>query len=68
MGWYMNKTREKNGVRLSDAHNQYLAYHEGHGGYARGSYHRKAWLKEVAGRVAVRAEYYRGQLASCRRR
>ncbi len=67
IGWYMTKTKGRNGIQLSDAYNQYLAYHEGHAGYARGSYHRKAWLKKVAGRVAVRSEYYRGQLAACGR-
>ncbi len=67
IGWYMTRTRDKNGIRLSDAYNQYLAYHEGNSGYARGSYHGKPWLKDVAGRVAVRAEYYRGQLDACGR-
>ena len=28
MGWYMTKTRKLTGVSLSDAKNQYLAYHE----------------------------------------
>ncbi|MFC3613135.1 lytic transglycosylase [Lutimaribacter marinistellae] len=66
MGWYMNKTRERNGVSLSDTRNQYLAYHEGHTGYARGSYNAKSWLVRVSDRVAARGEMYRRQLASCR--
>ena len=33
-----------NGVPLHDAYNQYLAYHEGKAGYARGSYRGKSWL------------------------
>jgi len=33
MGWYMTKTRKLTGVSLSDAKNQYLAYHEGQVGY-----------------------------------
>jgi len=66
MGWYMNLTRERNGIALTDARNQYLAYHEGHTGYARGSYNRKPWLLNVADRVAQRAERYRVQLQSCR--
>ncbi len=68
MGWYMTQTVERNGVPLSDARNQYLAYHEGHTGYARGSYNRKPWLIRVAGEVAARADTYQLQLASCRRR
>jgi hypothetical protein len=67
MGWYMTQTRQRNGIRLDDAFNQYLAYHEGHTGYARGSYRGKPWLIDVAQRVSTRAEYYRGQLRSCGR-
>lgn len=68
MGWYMNQTRARNGVPLTDARNQYLAYHEGHAGYARGSYNNKAWLMRVAGEVGARSDRYRVQLASCNAR
>ena len=68
MGWYMNKTRERNGVPLADARNQYLAYHEGHTGFSRGSYRRKAWLMRISGEVAARAATYDAQLAVCGRR
>lgn len=67
MGWYMNETRERNGISLRDARNQYLAYHEGHTGYSRGTYRNKAWLLRVSGEVASRANMYQKQLASCRR-
>lgn len=67
MGWYMTKSYERNGIALSDARNQYLAYHEGHTGYARGSYNGKAWLLRVAEDVSRRAEMYRQQLESCPR-
>jgi len=67
MGWYMTQTQERNGVSLYDARNQYLAYHEGHSGYARGSYRSKAWLLNVASRVESRAQTYQTQLATCRR-
>ena len=66
IGWYANKTREKNGVSVTDARNQYLAYHEGHSGFARGSYRRKSWLIRVADRVGERSEMYRQQLRRCR--
>lgn len=66
IGWYMNKTRDRNGIALSDARNQYLAYHEGHTGYARGSYRSKSWLVRVADQVAARADTYRSQLTRCR--
>lgn len=65
MGWYMNLTRERNGIPLSDARNQYLAYHEGHTGYARGSYNAKSWLVRIAGTVQDRAIMYDAQLLSC---
>jgi hypothetical protein len=68
MGWYMTKTRDKLGIPLSDTYNQYLAYHDGHTGYARGTWRNKAWLVDVAQRVSVRAETYRGQLQNCRYR
>ncbi len=67
MGWYANQTVKKNNVALTDARNQYLAYHEGHTGYARGSFNEKAWLVRVAGEVAARADTYNLQLISCRR-
>ncbi len=66
MGWYMNESRERNGIALTDARNQYLAYHEGHTGYARGSYRKKSWLMRVAGEVDARSQLYQAQLASCR--
>ncbi|WP_375174146.1 transglycosylase SLT domain-containing protein [Pseudooceanicola sp.] len=68
MGWYMTKTRDKLGIPLSDTYNQYLAYHDGHTGYARGTWKAKSWLVAVAGRVAARAEVYRVQLQNCRHR
>ncbi len=68
IGWYTNKTRERNGVPLTDARNQYLAYHEGHTGFARGSYNAKPWLLGVADRVASRAAMYDAQLRACGRR
>ncbi|MBD3665686.1 lytic transglycosylase [Sulfitobacter aestuariivivens] len=68
MGWYMNVSQERNGIPLTDARNQYLAYHEGHTGYARGSYNRKSWLVGVSAKVAARSEMYRDQIAGCRLR
>jgi hypothetical protein len=67
MGWYMTLTRERNGIALSDARNQYLNYHEGHAGFRRGSHNSKPWLLRVADRVADRAVMYDAQLATCRR-
>lgn len=67
MGWYMNKSYESLGISKSDATSQYLAYHEGRSGYARGSYRAKSWLMRVASQVGARSSTYRQQLVSCRK-
>ena len=67
MGWYMNETKRRNGVALSDARNQYLAYHEGHTGFARGNYRNKSWLVRIAQEVEDRAVMYQFQLEKCAR-
>ncbi|MTI00941.1 lytic transglycosylase [Roseibium sp. RKSG952] len=66
VGWYMNKSYERNGIHPSDTRNQYLAYHEGHTGFSRGTYNNKSWLLRVANDVDARAQLYQAQLASCR--
>ena len=65
MGWYMAKSNARLGIPMSDARRQYLAYHEGRGGYARQSYRRKPWLMRVAGEVGARSRTYRSQLQRC---
>ena len=67
MGWYMAQTVAETGVPLTDARNQYLAYHEGRSGYLRGSYQSKAWLVRIAGQLEERAVMYDAQLRSCGR-
>ena len=65
IGWYMNNTKRRNGITLSNARNQYLAYHEGQTGYARGSYRKKTWLLGVANTVSRRSSMYKTQLRRC---
>lgn len=65
IGWYMTETKRRTGVALSDARNQYLAYHEGQSGFIRGTHRKKSWLLEIADNVADRASRYRRQLQSC---
>ena len=67
IGWYMNESRERNGISLYDTRNQYLAYHEGHTGYNRGSYRSKSWLLNIAAKVESRSRMYQSQLANCRK-
>ncbi|MEL6575446.1 MAG: transglycosylase SLT domain-containing protein [Pseudomonadota bacterium] len=65
VGWYMAKTRRTNGLAMTDAYSQYLAYHEGHTGYKRGSWRSKAWLKKAANAVAAQARRYEQQMSLC---
>ncbi|WP_417250248.1 lytic transglycosylase [Celeribacter sp.] len=67
MGWYMNQSHEDLGIPKDDARLQYLAYHEGRTGFARGSYKSKSWLMRVANEVGERARTYEAQLRSCRK-
>ncbi len=65
IGWYGNYTYRKLGVSKWDAYNQYLAYHEGHGGFKRKTYLKKPWLIKVARKVKARASRYHTQLTTC---
>jgi hypothetical protein len=66
IGWYATLSNQRNGIALNDPRNLYLAYHEGHTGFARGSFQEKPWLVGVADRVASRAVMYDEQLRNCR--
>jgi len=68
IGWYLHQSFVSLGLSKRDAYSQYLAYHEGHGGFKRKSYVAKPWLQKAAARVAATAERYRKQLAACRLR
>lgn len=68
VGWYNNVSHKRNGIAKNDAYRLYLAYHEGHGGYRRGTYRKKPWLQRVARKVSDRAQIYRGQLLGCEKR
>jgi len=65
IGWYMNISRRKLKLGPGDTYSHYLAYHEGHGGYSRGSWRSKSWLKKRARQVARTAETYRRQQSVC---
>jgi hypothetical protein len=65
MGWYMTQSNRRLGIALNDTRNQYLAYHEGRTGFARGTYNSKPWLLRVADRVEDRARMYEAQLRVC---
>jgi hypothetical protein len=66
VGWYCYQSHRKLGTDFEDAYAEYLAYHEGWGGYARGSYNDKTWLIAYAQRVQSRATLYEFQLEQCK--
>jgi hypothetical protein len=68
IGWYTDVSQRTLGISKWDAFNQYLAYHEGHGGFKRQTYQRKPWLLRVARKVDGYASAYGTQLQGCRER
>ena len=65
IGWYNAQSKRRSGIASNDTYSLYLAYHEGHGGYNRGTYRSKQWLIKVARKVDQRAVSYRQQLLRC---
>ena len=65
IGWYCNLSYSLCGISPNDSYNLYLAYHEGHNGFNRGTYAEKKWLQKVAWKVQNRSKHYSSQLASC---
>ena len=65
VSWYILKTRDKNGIPVSDVYNQYLNYHEGWQGYKKGSWKKNSSLKKLAGNVSRTANNYGNQLRNC---
>ena len=68
IGWYNHNSHKRGGISKWDAKQLYLAYHEGHGGYKRGSYKKKPDVVKVADRVARTASEYGAQLKTCEER
>jgi len=66
IAWYVNKTQRIVGTSKWDGYAQYLAYHEGRGGYARKTYVKKKWLMNTAKRVDQRARRYSAQYRKCK--
>ena len=68
VGWYVDQSAKKSGIKKDDAFNLYLAYHEGQGGFQKGTYKNKAWLVDVAKKVATQSQQYGAQLKSCEKK
>lgn len=65
IGWYGDLIHRRIGVAKDDAYHLYLAYHEGPGGFSRGSHREKPWLLGVARKVDDRARRYQIQHSTC---
>ncbi|MDC0464085.1 hypothetical protein OAN31_00560 [Pseudomonadales bacterium] len=68
IGWYIDQSASKNGIEKTDAQNLYLSYHEGQGGFAKGTHQGKPWLLKVAKKVEARAKTFDQQLKGCERK
>ena len=66
VGWYVDRAYRIARIPKSDAYRHYLAYHEGVGGFERGTFKAKRWLIGVARRVDQTAKTYDSQLDGCR--
>lgn len=66
IGWYGDYIHKRTGIGKQEAGRLYMAYHEGPGGYQRGTHLKKGWLQKVARKVDRRAARYQGQYDVCR--
>ena len=65
IGWYNHKSNRHLGISKRDPQRMYLAYHEGRGGFSRGSYESKPEVVRIARRVDRQAREYDAQLRQC---
>ncbi len=66
IGWYGDGAHRRAGIPKDDAGSLYLAYHEGIGGFTRGTHTGKDWLLAVARKVSRRSALYQKQYDACR--
>lgn len=67
LGWYATRAHKRAKISRANAYELYLAYHEGIGGYMRGTYKKKPWLMAVARKVERQANLYHNQLILCQK-
>ena len=67
VGWYTARSYRLNGIQRDDARSLYLAYHQGHTGYANGSYRGNQWLLNTAAQVQNNADRFGAQYSRCAR-
>ncbi|MDA8846322.1 lytic transglycosylase [Candidatus Pelagibacter sp.] len=66
IGWYTDKTESLLKISKKDAFRQYLAYHEGWGGYK--NYKNNQKVIVLAKRVEKQSNKYKAQLQDCQKR
>ena len=66
IGWYTNKTESLLKISKKDAFRQYLAYHEGWGGYK--NYKNNQKVIVLAQKVKKQSDKYKAQLQDCQKR
>ena len=62
IGWYVTQTNKKLKISKSNVYRQYLAYHQGHAGYASGRYKSSEAIMAVAKEPASTASLFDRQL------
>lgn len=67
VAWYNSISHRSSRIDRHDARNLYLAYHEGNGGYQRGTWREKRWLLDAAANVQANANRFSSQLQGCQR-
>ncbi|MGI9344673.1 MAG: hypothetical protein ACR2PW_00210 [Gammaproteobacteria bacterium] len=67
IGWYNRRTHIALGIPETNTVHLYYAFHEGRGGYQRGTYETpgRAWLREVGKKVEAKEALYRRQSFNC---
>ena len=65
IGWYATQSNKMLGISMNDYYNQYLAYHEGQGGWKNKTFNSKKWLLKIAKKVETQSNIYNNQLADC---
>lgn len=66
VAWYGDMSKTLAGISPTDGYNQYLAYHEGHTGFKKGSYKSKPKLLKIARSVEGNSNKFEKQLTVCR--
>ncbi|SJN14662.1 hypothetical protein CZ787_16265 [Halomonas citrativorans] len=65
IGWYNRRSQQQAGISLTNPEHLYYAYHEGAGGYRRGTYRNKPQVINAARQIVTRTNRYQSQLNAC---